>query len=155
MILTLDFKSFFYSVDIQQPMFDGFVERADKMPEKHRHIDWLKRLNLFVYRVIERYSQKLRSIHIDNESLSLKKRNVLPIGFFLSNFYPTWYLHLLIMKSLRSGTLSIMADMLMISLLLIRWKQTAKYFALREARTRKTVWTQIGSLISSSVNLAS
>lgn len=84
-ILTLDFKSFFYSVDIQQPMFDGFVERADKMPEKHRHIDWLKRLNLFVYRVIERYSQKLRSIHIDNDSLSLKKRNVLPIGFFPSN----------------------------------------------------------------------
>lgn len=85
LILTLDFKSFFYSVDIQQSMFDHFIKLVDQIPEKHKQIDWLKRLNMVAYRVIERYSQKLRTIHVDNESLSIEKRNVLPIGFFPSN----------------------------------------------------------------------
>ena len=85
LILTLDFKSFFYSVDIQRSMFDGFIALIEKMPEKQNHIGWLKRLNDFVFRVIERYSQELRNVHADNDDLNLGKRNVLPIGFFPSN----------------------------------------------------------------------
>lgn len=85
LILTLDFKSFFYSVDIQRSMFDHFVEILDQIPEKHNHIEWLKRLNDFVFRVIERYSQELRIIHVNNDNLSLENRNILPIGFFPSN----------------------------------------------------------------------
>lgn len=85
LILTLDFKSFFYSVDIQRSMFDHFVEILDQIPEKHNHIEWLKRLNDFVFRVIERYSQELRKIHVNNDNLSLGNRNILPIGFFPSN----------------------------------------------------------------------
>lgn len=85
LILTLDFKSFFYSVDIQQSMFDGFIALIEKIPEKQNHLGWLKRLNDFVFKVIERYSQELRKVHSDNDDLNLGKRNVLPIGFFPSN----------------------------------------------------------------------
>ena len=85
LILTLDFKSFFYSVDIQRSMFDHFVEILDQIPETHNHIEWLKRLNDYVFRVIVRYSQELRKIHVNNDNLSLGNRNILPIGFFPSN----------------------------------------------------------------------
>ena len=79
LILTLDFKSFFYSVDIQSEWFDHFVSDYDVQEE------WKIRLNRFVFKVIERYSQELRSIHTDSEILSLSNRNVLPIGFLPSN----------------------------------------------------------------------
>ena len=84
LILTLDFKSFYYSVDIQKPVFDGFLSLFNEIAE--RNTAWLDRLNHFVYRVIERYSQRLRSVHIDDEeTLKLGERNVLPIGFLPSN----------------------------------------------------------------------
>ena len=79
LILTLDFKIFFYSVDIQSEWFDHFVSDYDVQEE------WKIRLNRFVFKVIERYSQELRSIHTDSEILSLSNRNVLPIGFLPSN----------------------------------------------------------------------
>lgn len=79
LILTLDFKSFFYSVDIQSEWFDHFVSECNVQDE------WKIRLNRFVFKVIERYSQELRSIHKDSEILSLGNRNVLPIGFLPSN----------------------------------------------------------------------
>ena len=79
MILTLDFKSFYYSVDINQPWFDRFPQQFS-MTEL-----WQERLNSFVFHVIQRYSKILHEIHNDNKGLSLKGRNVLPIGFLPSN----------------------------------------------------------------------
>ncbi len=83
LILTLDFQSFYYSVDIQGPMFDGFLSLFHQTDE--RDLAWLGRLNHFVYHVIERYSQRLRSIHFDENTLKLGERNILPIGFLPSN----------------------------------------------------------------------
>ena len=86
LILTLDFKSFFYSVDIRQPLFDSFVDSLGQENQvSGGHKDWQKRLNNFVFKVIERYSQRLRNVHVDNTELSLGNRNVLPIGFLPSN----------------------------------------------------------------------
>ena len=79
LILTLDFKSFFYSVDIQREWFENCLSCFG---EKE---DWRWRLHRFVYKVIQRYSEKLREIHTDNDMLSIGKRNVLPIGFLPSN----------------------------------------------------------------------
>lgn len=83
LILTLDFQSFYYSVDIQKSLFDGFLSLFNQ--KAGRDAAWLGRLNHFVYHVIERYSQRLRSIHFDENTLKLGERNVLPIGFLPSN----------------------------------------------------------------------
>ena len=83
LILTLDFQSFYYSVDIQKSLFDGFLSLFNEKAE--RDLPWLGRLNNFVYHVIERYSQRLRSVHIDEKTLKLGERNILPIGFLPSN----------------------------------------------------------------------
>lgn len=83
LILTLDFQSFYYSVDIQKSMVDGFMSLFNELAEWDR--TWLSRLNHFIYHVIERYSQRLRSVHIDEKTLKLGERNILPIGFLPSN----------------------------------------------------------------------
>lgn len=79
LILTLDFKSFFYSVDIPESMFDNFL-----IPRENAQ-DWEKRLNSFVYEVLKRYSEKLRQIITPEMELDIGGRTVLPIGFLPSN----------------------------------------------------------------------
>lgn len=87
LILTLDFKGFFYSVDLQKKDFDGFLKKLDVVePER-----WQKRVNEFVFQVIRAYSEKLRGCCAGTR-LSVEKRNVLPIGFLPSNILANWVL---------------------------------------------------------------
>ncbi|MEA4890336.1 MAG: hypothetical protein VB070_12845 [Clostridiaceae bacterium] len=85
LILTLDFKSFYYSVDLRQKDFDGFLDKLEN-PEL-----WQKRVNNFVFEVICVYSNNLRKYCAGTE-LSLGNRNILPIGFLPSNILANWVL---------------------------------------------------------------
>jgi hypothetical protein len=76
LIIMLDIKNFFYSVNIDQKDFDSFIEKkADKT---------IKRLNDFVYQSIEEYSKKFANRY--------EERNFLPIGFLPSNVLSNWCL---------------------------------------------------------------
>lgn len=87
LILTLDFRSFFYSVHISRKKFNQILDSMDlnQLPA------WTKRLHSFVYTVLEEYSNKLRKIHSDN-NLKLGQRVFLPIGFFPSSILSNWVL---------------------------------------------------------------
>lgn len=85
LILTLDFKSFYYSVDLRRKDFDEFLARLEN-PEL-----WQKRVNDFVFEVICAYSKNLRKYCAGTE-LSLGNRNILPIGFLPSNILANWVL---------------------------------------------------------------
>lgn len=72
-VLTLDFKRFYYSVDITKTLFENiFIEVYNKSEQS----DEIKDLHQFVYMVIEKYSECCE------ESGG---RNILPIGFLPSN----------------------------------------------------------------------
>ena len=85
-ILTLDFKSFYYSVDLRDSDFENILKRLPKPA------DWNKRVNHFVYKVIQTYSDKLREHCFAGQELDIKQRNVLPIGFLPSNILSNWVL---------------------------------------------------------------
>ena len=85
-ILTLDFKSFYYSVHMDEGDFQKFLSRV---PEVHA---WHKRVNDFVFRVISKYSDKLRRAIGCESELKIGDRNVLPIGFLPSNILGNWIL---------------------------------------------------------------
>jgi len=70
-VLTLDFKRFFYSVDISEKLMDELYKDADIEDD-----DELRAINNFVYQVISRYADQL------DEFSGLK---ILPIGFLPSN----------------------------------------------------------------------
>ena len=78
LILTLDFRNFFYSVHISEEDFSEiyriFQGSANDYPS------WVKRVHRFVYQVFQVYSHKVRQINADSE-LSLGQRTFLPIGF--------------------------------------------------------------------------
>jgi len=86
LILTLDFKSFYYNVDLTEQDFDDFLNRVN-YPEP-----WLARVNQFVFDVIKTYSKKLRNCHKDSKELNLGTRNLLPIGFLPSNILSNYVL---------------------------------------------------------------
>lgn len=99
-ILTMDFKRFYYSVNYTKNEFDYLFQQIYKNKFRNNNDDndntyvdcvILQRLHDFVYAVIERYSKKLRNIE-KNEGLWYQKSdednepiNVLPIGFLPSN----------------------------------------------------------------------
>lgn len=85
-ILTLDFKSFYYSVDLRDSDFENILKRMPKPTE------WQKRVNHFVYRVVQVYSDKLRQHCFVEQALDIKQRNILPIGFLPSNILANWVL---------------------------------------------------------------
>lgn len=74
LILTMDFKRFYYSVDIKEEMFDNLIEDKEKDSQEDRI---KKRLCKFVYNVIVEYSKKVPE--------NKEGRNILPIGFLPSN----------------------------------------------------------------------
>lgn len=74
-ILTLDLKSFYYSVDLQATDFSGFMSLFENAEP------WIMRVNEFVYRVLCRYSDIVRPVVNDTE-FSIENRTILPIGFF-------------------------------------------------------------------------
>ena len=87
LILMLDLRSFFYSVDISKERFDTILQDIDmqELPQ------WTVFLHRYVYRVMAEYSNKVRVIHEDKE-LPLEKRVFLPIGFLPSNILSNWIL---------------------------------------------------------------
>lgn len=97
-ILMLDFKSFYYSVDIEKMWFENiFNEECKKFIFENFDIDYsiLKRIHLLMFTVFKAYSDKVRKINkeINNESiLKLNNRTFLPIGFPLSNIISNYYL---------------------------------------------------------------
>lgn len=91
MILTLDFKRFYYSVDLRKEDFDGFLTDFEAFKELEEAETWRKRVNEFVYRVIETYSEKLRTYCAGTE-FDIQNRNILPIGFLPSNILANWIL---------------------------------------------------------------
>lgn len=85
-ILTMDFKRFYYSVDMQASDFQGFLQTVPGAPE------WQTRVNDFIYKVICVYSGKLREYCANRQEWDIGNRNVLPIGFLPSNILSNWVL---------------------------------------------------------------
>jgi hypothetical protein len=78
MIITLDLKSFYYSVDFSKDVFDNFFSN-----HQDKSI-YIKRINDFIFDVLKTYS----NIFGD----SYNRRVILPIGFLPSNILSNWYL---------------------------------------------------------------
>ncbi len=85
-ILTLDFKSFYYSVHLEEKHFHEFLER---LQEKKA---WHERVNSFVYKVLVRYSDLLRENLTKEATVHIDNRTILPIGFLPSNILANWVL---------------------------------------------------------------
>ena len=86
LILTLDFKSFFYTVDFQEKDFESYLEYLPEPVEP-----WQRRVNYFVYQVICKYSEVLREMN-RSKNLKISDKNFLPIGFLPSNILSNWAL---------------------------------------------------------------
>ena len=96
-IITLDFKRFFYSVDMDNKAFEQILRDIGIEPEKlpkedsqcignSNHEDIIiYRLNSFVCKVIEKYSKLF-------PEEAFEKRHILPIGFLPSNVLSNWCL---------------------------------------------------------------
>lgn len=79
-IITLDFKNFYHSVDFSDQIFSSFYTQYSN---KYGDSLCIKRINEFVYNVIKTYSSLFRQFN---------DRNILPIGFYPSNILSNWYL---------------------------------------------------------------
>lgn len=73
-VLTLDFKRFYYSVDITKELFDGIYK--EEIEGKEGDCDELKALHEFIFQIIKCYSERFTEF---------EERNILPIGFLPSN----------------------------------------------------------------------
>lgn len=88
-IITMDFERYYYSIDADEDVFKKIFEEFCPNDDTNiylKQIDILKRLNDFVYAVIERYSGNGK---LNNE---FKGRKILPIGFLPSNILGNWCL---------------------------------------------------------------
>lgn len=72
-ILTLDFKRFYYSVDLTKNLFDVLYS---EVIEKEEDSEDIRILHEFMFRIIEKYSKCCPEF---------KEHNILPIGFLPSN----------------------------------------------------------------------
>lgn len=84
LILTLDFTRFYYSLDIT----DQFMESTLQFLKENQDVRLVRRINQFVYKVIERYSEKYREYFCEDDV----NRNILPIGFLPSNILANYAL---------------------------------------------------------------
>lgn len=83
LILTLDFKSFFYNIEITSEEFDAFYDGNE---------EWKRRVNLFVFKVIKQYSKLVNKI-TDMYVVDGAEASILPIGFLPSNILSNWRLN--------------------------------------------------------------
>lgn len=81
-ILTLDFKRYYYSVDMNKDAFNAMYDEAFKDNDEEKNSEINKELNRFIYLVVEKYSSKFNT-----------NRNILPIGFLPSNILGNWFLN--------------------------------------------------------------
>lgn len=84
-ILTLDLKSFYYSVNFQKEDFDKFAHEYGGTEL------WTARVNDFVYQVLCQYSDIIRPL-CNGTDTSIENRTILPIGFLPSNILSNWVL---------------------------------------------------------------
>lgn len=96
-IITMDFKRFYYSVDMNNKAFDQILKdigielpknQKKDTPCKDDHdseVDIIYKLNDFVYKVVDKYSKLFTKEAFDN-------RHILPIGFLPSNVLSNWCL---------------------------------------------------------------
>lgn len=97
LILTLDFKRFFYSIHVTRNLIDTLLNevKTDSQKVLKNYVcesyieDILKFLNDFVLKVIEKYSKLYYSIDKANK---YSKKAFLPIGFFPSNILSNYVL---------------------------------------------------------------
>lgn len=99
-ILTMDFERYFYSVDITKKEFDAMFQiylkssnilRNELIHEFEKEFnELLLKINDLVYKIIVKYSQKLKDYSIGD--IDIDKRNVLPIGFSPSMVVGNWIL---------------------------------------------------------------
>ena len=85
-VLTMDFKRFYYSVDMDKEAFLLLIDDAKKCDNSEWNDEektLYNRLTHFVYLVIQSYSKLFKEF--DN-------RNILPIGFLPSNVIANWCL---------------------------------------------------------------
>ena len=87
-IITMDFKRYYYSLDIDenvmQKVFDAvFTDEEFTINQEFRMV--CERLNSFVEKVIDKYSQEFGD--------RFEKRKILPIGFLPSNVLGNWCLN--------------------------------------------------------------
>jgi len=85
LLLTLDFKSFYYSVDMRERDWGTVLWDAEVGSVSDAELGPLKRLNDFARAVVERYSALLREGDGDGA-------NVLPLGFPPSPILANWCL---------------------------------------------------------------
>lgn len=89
MILTLDFKRFYYSIDIDKSVMDEVFSSAFAEIDEQNYEEDYKNccllLNDFIGKVITEYASKF-----DDQ---FENRNILPIGFLPSNIIGNWCLH--------------------------------------------------------------
>jgi len=80
-ILMLDIRRFFYSVNFTKEIFESFLEGKENLI--------LVRINELVFRVLETYS----NIVNNNNLINKKGKNIfLPIGYLPSSILSNWYL---------------------------------------------------------------
>ena len=83
-ILTMDFKRYYYSVDMNKNAFDKLYEESSEFIDGSEQ-EFYKRMNDFIYEIVHKYSTLFdKNIY--------KERNLLPIGFLPSNVIANWYL---------------------------------------------------------------
>lgn len=98
-VLTLDFKRFFYQVDVKQDELMAIIDKLIDDPTAgcnnkpfletpYINKRLARMLTVFVGKVIGEYSKKLR-----NDYPEIKERNVLPIGFPPSNIIANYCLN--------------------------------------------------------------
>ncbi|GKX65926.1 hypothetical protein [Inconstantimicrobium mannanitabidum] len=86
-ILTMDFRRFFYSVHFEEENFDEYLSIYMKQPDiggEIVKINIIKRINKFVYKVLKKYSSLFKK--------EFEERVFLPIGFLPSNILSNEYL---------------------------------------------------------------
>lgn len=86
-IITMDFKRYYYSIDADKIVFESLFDEA--FPEKDEQFFiqnkiLLERLNNFIFSVIQKYA----SLFVDYDN-----RRILPIGFLPSNIIGNWCLN--------------------------------------------------------------
>lgn len=87
LILTMDLKSFYYSVHIQKEDYESII----KIVHDAKQNLWIRRVHEFVYKVLEQYSNIVSKMSTDSE-LQISSRIILPIGFLPSCILSNWVL---------------------------------------------------------------
>lgn len=102
-LLTLDFQSFYYSVNLNQKQYDALLDQYllyNNIDSNDNAGLWVKRTHEFVWNVIKQYTTLLKRDNVVLEHDTDKKertispniKHLLPIGFLPSNVLSNWVL---------------------------------------------------------------